>query len=101
MPEGLECLDDDRMCYTVVEDDPLSAAVRCDRTIEIGRGTWRTRVEVATTMSATRESFLITGRLNPLEGDEGFFTRTYSFSIPPHLGFGDSRNTRMPASTST
>jgi uncharacterized protein len=86
LPDGLEYLDDDPLCYTIVEDDPLSAAVRCNRTIDIGRGTWRTRVEVATTMSATRESFLITGHLTALEGDEGFYARSYSLSIPRDLG---------------
>jgi hypothetical protein len=86
LPDGLEYLDDDLIRYTITEDDPLSAVVRCNRAIDIGRGTWRTRVEVATSMSATRDSFLITGHLSALEGDEGFFTKSYSFSIPRDLG---------------
>ncbi len=86
LPDGLEYVDDDAISYTIAEDDPLSAAVRCNRTIEIGRGRWRTRVEVATTMSATPDSFIVAGKLTALEGDEGFFTRNYSLSIPRDLG---------------
>jgi uncharacterized protein len=86
LPDGLEYLDDDPIWYTITEGDPLSAAIRFHRTIEIGRGTWRTRVEAATTMSATSESFVISGTLSALEGDEGFFTRNYSLSIPRDLG---------------
>jgi uncharacterized protein len=86
LPDGLECVDDDPIWYTITEGDPLSAAIRFNRTIEIGRGTWRTRVEAATTMSATTESFVISGTLSALEGDEGFFTRSYSLSIPRDLG---------------
>jgi uncharacterized protein len=86
LPDGLEYLDNDPIWYTITEGDPLSAAIRFNRTIEIGRGTWRTRVEAATTMSATKESFVISGTLTAMEGDEDFFTKNYSFSIPRDLG---------------
>jgi uncharacterized protein len=86
LPDGLEYLDDDPISYTITEGDPLSAEVRFNRTIEIGRGTWRTRVEAATTMSSTRESFVVSGTLTALEGEESFFTKSYSLSIPRDLG---------------
>jgi putative CocE/NonD family hydrolase len=40
LPNGIELAERYREVFAVVEDDPLSAAVRTDASIELGRGDW-------------------------------------------------------------
>ena len=68
--------------YTIVEGNPLSAAVRCAHTIRIGRGEWQTRVETMSTMSADAEDFHVTNVLSAYEGDVRVFARTWTFTTP-------------------
>ncbi|MGH2820671.1 MAG: CocE/NonD family hydrolase, partial [Actinomycetota bacterium] len=51
-PDGLEYEADSTDVLTIVEGDPLAASVRCDRSILVGRGEWRTRVEITDRLSA-------------------------------------------------
>jgi putative CocE/NonD family hydrolase len=59
-PNGIEYEQLSRETYTIVEGDPLSAQVRCQRTIKIGRGDWRTRIDTDSTMSSTATEFHVT-----------------------------------------
>ena len=68
--------------YSLVEADPLSASVRCDREIEIARDDWRTRVETSSVMSADADSFLVTNVLDAYEGDIRVFSKTWTFKVP-------------------
>lgn len=71
--------------FTIVEGDPLSASIKCDRSIRIGRNDWRTRVETSSRMSADAESFHITNVLDAYEGNTRVFTKTWSFTVPRDL----------------
>jgi uncharacterized protein len=68
--------------YRITEGDPLSAFVRCDRQMRIGRGDWQTRVETTGTMSATAGEFHITNVLDAYEGDHRVFCKTWHARIP-------------------
>ncbi len=68
--------------FTIVEGDPLSAEVRCDWVIKIGRGDWRTRVETTSLMSSDAERFLVTNILHAYEGNARVFAKTWHFSVP-------------------
>jgi uncharacterized protein len=75
-----------RNTYAIVEGDPLSASVRCERTMEIGGPGWKTVTEVDSTMSCDEQSFFVETRLSARDGDEPFFERTWSWSTPRLLG---------------
>jgi predicted acyl esterase len=81
-PDGLEMGMDARDTYRIEEGQPLSAAVRCEYEIEIGRGDWRTRVETSSTMSSDAESFHITNAVDAYEGSVRVFARTWDVTIP-------------------
>ena len=68
--------------YTIVEGNPLSAAVQCAHTISIGRGDWLTRVETMSTMSADATDFHVTNVLAAYEGEVRVFAKTWTYTTP-------------------
>ena len=68
--------------YVVTEGDPLSAAVRVEVEVELGRGDWRTRAVVRSEMTCDRDRFLVTTELDAYEGAVRRFTRRWSHAIP-------------------
>lgn len=71
--------------FEIVEGEPLSARVRCERRIAIGRGGWRVRVETRSTMSADAERFFVTNQLDAYESDVRIFTKTWKLEVPRDL----------------
>jgi len=71
--------------FTVVEGDPLSAAVDCRRTMSIARGSWSARVETKSTMTADRERFYLVNLVEAFENGERIFVRRRSFEAPRDL----------------
>jgi uncharacterized protein len=82
LADGLEYSSRDRDRWSVVEGDPLSASIRCERTLTLGRGEWRTRVEAVATMRSTPTDFLLTNALDAYEGDARVASHHSSVSIP-------------------
>jgi putative CocE/NonD family hydrolase len=80
--DGLEFSAASANTYTITEGDPLSAQVRCDHTIEIGRGGWQTRVETSSLMTADAAYFHVSNLLNAYEGQTRIFTKSWSFKAP-------------------
>ncbi|GLY74117.1 CocE/NonD family hydrolase [Actinoallomurus iriomotensis] len=68
--------------FTLAEGDPASALVECERTEEIGRGEWRTRIVTYSRMSGDAEAFSVSNGLTAYEGDERVFHRTWNAVIP-------------------
>jgi putative CocE/NonD family hydrolase len=81
-PDGITYRDRDPIRFSIVEGDPLSARVECERTIAIGRGDWQTRVEMRASMSADAEAFHVTGTLDVFEGDRPVASRAHAARIP-------------------
>lgn len=79
--DGLERGGSSTDIFTIVEGDPLSTEVRCERTTHGGRGDWRTRVETVSTMTSDAESFRVTNLVDAYEGDTRIFTKTWTFSV--------------------
>jgi hypothetical protein len=71
--------------YTIIEGDPLSASTRCEWTIAIGRGDWRTRVETNSFLTADAATFRVTNMLDAYEGDTRVFSKTWTFTVPRDL----------------
>lgn len=75
-----------RNTYAISEGDPLSASVRCERTMELGGPGWETVTEIDTTMSCDAEQFHVETKLSARDGSDLFFERTWSWSTPRVLG---------------
>lgn len=71
--------------YSILEHDPLSASVTCERTYELARRDWRVRVETTSTMTSDSNSFHIDDRLEAFEGRRRVFVRSWSRSLPRDL----------------
>lgn len=71
--------------YTLVEDQPLSARIRCDRITGLRRDDWHVHTETSSTMSADADTFYITNVLDAYEGNTRVFTKTWHIQIPRHL----------------
>ncbi|MCI0649473.1 MAG: CocE/NonD family hydrolase, partial [Chloroflexi bacterium] len=82
---GLEYESHNTNIYTIIEDDPLSAQVRCDRMIRVGHEDWHIRIETTSTMTADTETFYVTNLLEAYEGTVRVFARTWDFAIPRDL----------------
>ena len=81
----LEMYGDNEDVYRIVEDDPLSASIRCTRTTGLGRGSWQIRIETTSTMSADAGHFYVTNVMDAYEGNTRVFTSTRDIKIPRHL----------------
>jgi len=84
--DGLEYRDRDPYRFTLVEGDPLSAAVECERTIRIGRGDWQTRLEVTARMTADADAFLVSSTIDAYEGETRVSSRAHSARVPRDHG---------------
>ena len=82
LADGLEYSSRDRDGWSIVEGDPLSASIRCERTLTLGRGEWRTRVEAVATMTSTATDFVLTNALDAYEGERRVASHHSSVSIP-------------------
>jgi putative CocE/NonD family hydrolase len=81
LPGGIESEDTARACYSVIDDDPLSARVECEGSATIARGDWRTRVEATGTMTSTATHFHVTTALDAYLGEARVWARAWSFAF--------------------
>jgi hypothetical protein len=81
---GLEFYGHGRDVYTISEDDPLSASIRCEQTMGLKRGAWQVQVETSSTMSADAETFYVTNTIEAYEGNTRVFTKPRDFKVPRH-----------------
>jgi uncharacterized protein len=71
--------------YSIIEAQPLSARVVCERKIEISRGDWQTRVETSSVMTSDAEYFYLTNVLDAYEGEVRVFTKCWTRKIRREL----------------
>jgi uncharacterized protein len=82
---GIEYGSTNRNLYTIKEGDPLSAEVRCEWTMKVGRGDWQTRLESVSTMSSDADMFYLTNELTAFDDKEQVFTKIWKTEIPRDL----------------
>jgi hypothetical protein len=75
-----------REAYTIKADDPLSARQDIHWSEELVRGKWRVRTETYCELTATRDHWLIEGRLEAFEGRRKIYSRKWSEKIERKLG---------------
>jgi putative CocE/NonD family hydrolase len=71
--------------YTIVEDEPLSARIRCERTMGLRRADWAVEVKTYSTMSADETTFYLTNSLDAYEGNVRVLAQTRDLQIPRKL----------------
>jgi uncharacterized protein len=81
-PDGLRVENGYRDLFTLEEHDPRTAAVRCERTIDMKRDDWHARIETVSTMSGDHEDFLVTNTVDAFEHGVRVFARTWDVRIP-------------------
>lgn len=77
---GLEVGSVRRSEYRIRDEDPLSARAETSWTHTVGRGSWRTRTETRTVMTATADAFLIHADAEAYEDDALVWSRTWDTS---------------------
>jgi hypothetical protein len=70
---------------TILEGDPLSAAVECERRMEMVRGSWSARVETRSTMTADETVFRLVNCVEAYENGERIFADERAFEVPRDL----------------
>jgi uncharacterized protein len=78
----LDTSDSSHTVYSIVEGDPLSAAVRFRATSGMGRGDWSTHSQVTSSMTSDAANFHVETELTVTENENEVFTRTWRFAIP-------------------
>jgi uncharacterized protein len=82
VPIDLETSDSSHTVYSIVENDPLSAAVHFRASTGMARGDWRMRADVTSSMTCDRDTFHVETRLQVNEGEERVFEREWRHSFP-------------------
>ncbi len=85
LPDGLEYTETAQDCFSITRGDPLSAEVTCVWEMNVGRGEWKTRIATRSTMTATKQSFLLTNTVDAYEGTKRIFSKTSTKEIPRDL----------------
>jgi len=83
--DDLEVEGSQRDVFTIVEGDPLSAAVECERSMQMHREGWSARVETHSTMTADLEVFRLVTLVEAYENGERIYSRERSFEVPRDL----------------
>ena len=81
-PDGLHVDNVYRDVFSQQDHDPRTAAVRCERTIDMRRGDWHTRVVAVSTMTGNHDDFLVTNTIDAFEHGVRIFARTWDLSVP-------------------
>ena len=79
---GLEYAEQGRMTYRITEGRPLSATAISTQSHLIARGDWRIRVETRSTLSATKDDFVLSNELDAFEADQRVFSRVWRTRVP-------------------
>ena len=67
--------------FSIDPADPLSARQSIELSTDMGRPGWQVRTEVSTTLSCTKDSFVIQTQLQAFEGVEPVFSGAWTSSI--------------------
>jgi hypothetical protein len=81
-PDGLEYEFVQTDIFRIVEGDPLSATICCERKSRVGRGDWRTQVETVSLLTSDATTFRVTNSLDAYEGNVRVFSQRWNFATP-------------------
>ena len=84
-PHGLVTYSVARENYSILPGDPLSAKMETHWTEEVKRGTWATRTETYTRLTATKTHWIVWGKLEAFEGKKKVFAKEWKEEIERKL----------------
>jgi hypothetical protein len=67
--------------YSIVEGEPLTAAVRCERRVEVEGVGWSTVTEVTSTMTCDERDFFVETHVRALDSGATFFEKSWTKTI--------------------
>jgi hypothetical protein len=79
---GLEYGSINENTYTIKENDPLSARVRCDWELKVGRGDWQTKLVSRSDMSSDESTFYLINTMTAYENNKEIFKKTWNTEVP-------------------
>jgi uncharacterized protein len=82
LPTGVELADWARETFTIREDEPLSARVRCEERVELARDGITTVVETESEMWSDATTFHVVNRLRALENGAAVHDSERTFTVP-------------------
>jgi putative CocE/NonD family hydrolase len=82
---GLEVAGAQKDVFTMVDGDPLSATVECERRMEMHHEGWSAWVETHSRMSADAEVFRVLNVIEAFENGERIYSRERAFEVPRDL----------------
>jgi hypothetical protein len=74
-----------QMTYRIRDDDPTSARMAIEQSFLHAHSEWRTRIETRTVLACTGDTFIVEADLQAFDGDQRFFARSWTRSIPRDL----------------
>jgi putative CocE/NonD family hydrolase len=83
---GLQTWECGREIYSIVADDPLSAKQEIHWSEELARGKWNVRTETYSQLTATRENWIVKGKLEAFQGRGRIFSRQWNEKVRRRLG---------------
>jgi uncharacterized protein len=78
LPNGMLYEDTSVARYSIVEDDPLSAAVEVDNTSTSGRGDWRVQIRARSTMTSSATHYMVSSQLDVHDGNTRIAARSWT-----------------------
>ncbi len=82
LESGIEYVETERDLFRIVQGDPLSAAVLCERRLGLGRGSWQTVVTTSSSMTSTAEQFQLSNVVEGYEDGRRVFVKTWHLDVP-------------------
>jgi hypothetical protein len=79
---GLEYAEKGLVSYRITEGKPLSATAISTQSHLIARDDWRIRVETRSTLSATKDHFVLSNEIDAFEADDRVFARVWRTRVP-------------------
>jgi len=71
-----------RDVWSIADGDPLSATLRCERTIALDREGWNVRIETVSSMTADAGAFHVDDSLEAFEGTRRVFVKRTRLDVP-------------------
>lgn len=84
-PDGTEWERHAKDEYAILDNEPLSAASRCERTFMVRRGKWHTRIETQSALTCDAANFFVTNILRAYEGKKIIFEKKWEKAIRREL----------------
>ncbi|WP_241480385.1 CocE/NonD family hydrolase C-terminal non-catalytic domain-containing protein [Legionella norrlandica] len=72
--------------FSIHDDDPLSAKIDIETIIHIGRGEWKTRTEINSSMTSNKAEFQLNATVKAYESDQLVLTKEWADTIPRRSG---------------